>query len=146
MGKKVKYIHIMSHMSIIYNFEVVQMINENSQYFNQDDHLFVISNKNVYEQAKRYKNVIYETDISINAKKIKKYADMCNYIFLHSNTLSTKVIVLLNKKILNKIIWCEWGHDLYDKKEKTKSRIRSKIKGILKSITKFIKKEKSKIN
>lgn len=144
MLKKVKYVHIMSHFSTVYNVQIVYMINENLSYFNKDEHLFIISNRNVYEQVKDYENVILEKNISTNFKKFKKYANMCNYIFLHSNTLSAKVLALSSKKTLNKIVWCEWGHDLYDGKTIGKQKISLNIRNISKRIKNLIKKEKSK--
>lgn len=114
---KLKYIHIMSHKSLIYNAQIVNMINENKEQFSKEEHLFVISDSEVYEQVKKYNNTVWVKDISTNIRQFKNYANKCEYIFLHSNTLSTKILLFLNNKTLNKIIWCEWGHDLYNKEK-----------------------------
>ena len=135
--EKVKYIHIMSHISTIYNAQIVYMINENEKDFNKNEHLFIISNLQVYKPIKKYKNVIFLEDISTDVKQFKKYANMCEYIFLHSNTLSTKMLLSLNNDILNKIIWCEWGHDLYDNRETPKT-IYKKIRRIVGNTVRFL--------
>lgn len=139
-----KYMHIMSHESTVYNAQIVNMINENEDDFNKEDHLFVISNSDVYNQVKHFENVIFEPNISKSVKIFKKYAKECNYIFLHSNTLSAKILLCSNKNILNKIVWCEWGHDLYDRKEKSSNIIRTIAKKIIKGIPKFIKRIRTK--
>lgn len=144
MPKKVKYVHIMSHESTIYNEQIVNMINENKDIFDKEDHLFVISNSDVYNQVKHFENVIFEPNISKSIKIFKKYANECDYIFLHSNTLSAKVLLFSNKDLLNKIVWCEWGHDLYDRKEKSSNIIRIIAKKIIKFIPKYIKKIRTK--
>lgn len=112
-----KYVHIMPHESTTYNAEIINMIN-NDKNFNKSDHLFIIANQQVYNQVKNYSNVIYEKDVCNNMKKFKECTTECNYIFLHSNTLSTINLLILNRKILNKIIWCVWGHDLYSKRNR----------------------------
>lgn len=109
---KWKYIHVMSHSSVIFNTQVIHMINDNQNILNASDHLFVISTKNVYDINKEYKNVVYEENISSDKTLFLKYANMCNFIFLHNNSIG-RMPVHLNKNILNKIIWCEWGHDLF---------------------------------
>ena len=140
--EKIKYIHIMSHISIVYNAQIVYMINENNKEFKEEEHLFIISNQKVYEPIKHYKNVMFLDDISVDIKQLKKYANMSKYIFLHSNTLSEKVLYRLDDNILNKIIWCEWGHDLYDKREEPKTIYR-KIRRVIGDIIRlnYIKKK-----
>lgn len=134
--EKIKYVHIMSHLSFVYNAQIVYMINEND--FHEDEHLFIISEPKVYETLKQYKNVIFVENISTDINELKKYADICKYIFLHSNTLPRKVLFKLNKNVLNKIIWCIWGHDLYqkDKPQKPKTVYR-KIRRFFGNIKRF---------
>ena len=144
MPKKIKYIHIMSHESTVYNAQIVNMINENEESFSKENHLFVISNSQVYNQVKHFENVKFEPNISKSISVLKKYAKECDYIFLHSNTLSAKVLLFSNKNILNKIVWCEWGHDLYDKNENSSNIIRLIAKKIIRGIPKFIKKIRTK--
>ena len=48
----------------------------------------------------------------------------CDYIVLHSLFLTTTeaIYLLLDRKLLNKIVWIEWGADLYSWKQKTNLR------------------------
>lgn len=137
--KKIKYVHIMSHESKIFNKQVIDMINSNKHLFEPEEHIFIIQNEEVYNQIEKSENVIWEYDISSNIKKIKRYANICDYIFLHSNTLSTFTLLFLNNKILNKIIWCVWGHDLYQKSEKPHTLYR-KVRRLIGNTIRFIPK------
>ena len=47
---KFKYVHIMSHESIVFNIQIIEMFNNN---FNSEEHIFLVSNEDVYNQAKR---------------------------------------------------------------------------------------------
>lgn len=128
-----KIVHIMPHSSVLYNGTIIEMINTNINDFKIEEHLFIVSNEKVYNAYKNYENVILETNICKNMKLFKKYTENCDCIFLHSNTLNAHQLLTLNKKILKKIIWCEWGHDLYKNKKND-----YKIKEFVKSIIKFI--------
>lgn len=91
------------------------MINENPRFFDKNEHLFIIANKNVYDDVKKYKNVKFDSSILDNHITIKKYAEQTSYIFLHENqTIKLKTMLRLRRQVLNKIIWCVWGHDLYE--------------------------------
>ena len=129
----------MSHLSLVYNAQIVYMINENENDFNTEEHLFIISESKVYETLKQYKNVILVENISTDINELKRYSNMCKYIFLHSNTLAGKVLFKLNKNVLNKIVWCVWGHDLYTtyKLEKPKTLYR-KIRRVFGNIKRFL--------
>lgn len=113
-----KYVHIMPHPSTIYNRQIVEMINDNPDYFNPDEHLFVIAHEKTYADVKQFPNTIHEPKLLEDSKVIKKYATEARWIFLHENYLPLKVLLPLQKKTFSKIIWCVWGHDLYNNVEK----------------------------
>lgn len=131
--KKYKFIHIMPIASE-YNCQIVRMINDNPSVFNVKEHLFVIKDYRIYEKMKAYKNVVHEEDITHDYKKFIKYADSAEFIFLHENALmELSVLIRLRTRILRKIIWVVWGHDLYPEqlatslKRKVSNAIRKRI-------------------
>lgn len=108
-----KYVHIMTIDSLIFNKQIIEMINNNTE-FDMNNHLFIVGFKDVYEQNKQYNNVILDEEVCNKPKAFNKYAKKCNFIFLHSY-FSNKRMLLINPRYLKKIIWIEWGHDLYIK-------------------------------
>ena len=131
--KKIKYIHIMP-MASDYNSYMVELINDNADYFDPSEHLFIVKDPVVYEMVRKYVNVRFEKDITHNAKIFKRYADMAGIIVLHENSLmSLKVLMKLPRRTLNKVVWVVWGHDLYPEqlatslKRKVSNRIRKSI-------------------
>lgn len=114
MTEKIKYLHVMPHMSVLYNRQFITMINENKDYFDANEHLFIVANDEVIKGFKNYQNVVLEKDITIDSNILSRYIDSCKFVFLHENlTISVKTMLKLGKKRLKKIIWCVWGHDLY---------------------------------
>lgn len=109
-----KYVHLMPHISTIYNRQIIDMINQNPKYFNKTDHVFVIANKDVYSRVKEYTNTVFDNTILHNHHSIEKHAKSAQYIILHENqSISLKTMLQLRRSTLNKIVWCVWGHDLY---------------------------------
>lgn len=142
-----KIIHIMPHESILYNGGIIKMINDNPNIFKQEDHLFVIANQRVYEEYKDYSNVKLEQRICSNVKILEKYIKESKYVFLHSNPIKTHNLLRLKRKNLSKIIWCIWGHDLYENRLEIKTtyqKIRKFIVNIIKFIPNKIRKSKIK--
>ena len=109
------YIHIMPHHSKVHNYRLIRMIEDNPRLFGNDEHVFVIRDREVFEsKMENLRNVILEEDIDKNYKKFCEYVDRSDYVFLHENTIvSLKILCRLKKRRLKKIIWCVWGHDLY---------------------------------
>lgn len=108
-----KYIHIMLHESS-HNLSVIEMINNNPE-FNSNEHLFVILYKSLFDMCYKYKNIILdERVLDKDMRNFTKYLDSCDYVFLHCHRLSTKHMLKLNSRRMSKMIWCVWGHDLYN--------------------------------
>lgn len=112
-----KFLHVMPHVSTVYNKQIIEMINSNPDFFNPDEHLFILAHQDVYDDVKHYKNTKFEPEVITNHKIIETYATQAQYIFLHENqTIRLKTMLKLQRKTLHRIIWCIWGHDLYPKK------------------------------
>lgn len=108
--KKVKYLHILWHPDLKFNPNLVRMINNEPDYFNSKEHLFVTPHENVYNSLKEYENVVLagkETGNLIN--KFGKYTD---WIFVHSLNCSKSKVIFTRKKFAKKVIWRTWGHDI----------------------------------
>lgn len=114
MDSAMKYIHIMPQGSKIYDYSIIRMFNDDIR-FNSNEHLFIVSSEHIYKLCSNYNNVVYESNIFQNKKKINDYFMWAYVVFLHSNTMSIRELITLNSKQKNKIIWCVWGHDLYRK-------------------------------
>ncbi|MDD2519302.1 MAG: TDP-N-acetylfucosamine:lipid II N-acetylfucosaminyltransferase [Bacilli bacterium] len=111
---KKKYIHILSSGSTIFNGLIIERFNNQSLGFNPDDHHFILTNAETYNNFSHYTNTsLDELLISSNMKSFKSYISQSENTFLHCNTLSVWQLFHLNKKELNKIIWVVWGSDLY---------------------------------
>ena len=113
---KTKYLHIMPMDSKLITGGTINMINENPDDFDINEHLFIVTSKTNYDLFGHYNNVVYEPEI-LNKRydKFIEYGICSEYIFMHSLPLSLRQMLLLDTKIANKIIWCVWGHDLYRK-------------------------------
>lgn len=111
-----KYIHLMPINSPIYNYEYINLINSN---FESSKHLFVLKFIENFRAVEHYDNCIYDNGINRLCVLIK-YLDMADYVVLHSLCYTNRDIIRIDKKYMKKIIWCVWGHDLYEiKKEPT---------------------------
>lgn len=109
-----KYVHIMLHTAIIHNSTIVELLNNKDIGFKPSEHRFIIQHRNVYEACNKYSNVVLDEEvISRNMKNFIKYSEQSKYIFLHCNELTARQLLKIDKKIMCKIIWCVWGHDLY---------------------------------
>ncbi|MFJ5717809.1 TDP-N-acetylfucosamine:lipid II N-acetylfucosaminyltransferase [Neobacillus sp. NPDC093127] len=131
-----KYLHIMTMPSLIYNNMIVEMIN-NENYFNLDEHTFVFSDKKSYDVSKQYLNV--KLNVSILDKKMSNFNRLAldyDWIFMHSLSLTRKQFVYLNSNIAKKIIWCVWGSDLYNRRTKFMDELNfyKKVRRILANI------------
>lgn len=114
-----KYVHLLPINSPIFNEEYIKLINNN---FDMTEHTFFLRYP-LKEIQNKYLNCIldekcFEVD---SLKKIEKEYD---YIFMHSKFYSNKEILKIKKNTLRKIVWCVWGHDLYERK-KSLSKIQS---------------------
>lgn len=110
--KHYKYIHIFWHDDLKFNTRIVRMINEESAFFQVEDHLFVTPYARVYDALKGYRNVLlFKTDNPGSADIINKTAPYADWLFVNcltdwGNTLRIK------RKYQPKIIWRTWGHEL----------------------------------
>ncbi len=104
-----KYLHYMPVPSIIYNHNVIEIINENKDI--PGEHVFCLLDKECYEQNAGYSNVLYKPNYSI--RQFNKDAQNYDFIVIHGLDFSFFDMLKINKVISKKIIWCVWGHDLY---------------------------------
>ena len=117
------YLHLFFIDSPIFNSEFILFV---EKHFGIKNHCFVFAHSNSYQLVENTCNVYYDPSIttltgSLKYIKKKKYS----HIFLHS--LYPKMLYLVPKKLLKKVSWCSWGHDLESIK-KTPLGIKQEIK------------------
>lgn len=132
-NKKVKYLHIMIVNNAKHNNSIIKMINNKPDFFNKEDHIFIVANEDLYKSIIKDDNVYFDENIIKKIKILKQYANQCEYVFFHSLNIKYTFLMSIPKRITNKIIWITWGHDLYRKAPKD---IKQKIKEKIYSITK----------
>ena len=141
-NRNIKYLHIMIVNNAKHNNSVIKMINYKTDFFNKKDHIFIIANEDLYKNIIKDDNVYFDSNVIKDIKILKQYSKCCKYIFFHSLNIKYTYLMLMPKKIANKIIWVTWGHDLY---RKTPQNMKQKIKEEIYLITKgIIKKHKVK--
>lgn len=113
-----KYLHVMTMDSPLYNNMIVEMIN-NEFGFNANDHEFVFTNDNSYNISKRYPNTRCRIDyLDKKLRNIRNDSTKFDFILMHNLNLTKQQFLFLNKKLANQMIWCVWGSDLYNRKKK----------------------------
>lgn len=103
--RKFKYIHILLYDETKFNVPFIKIINERSDVFNKEDHLFVTGSEKVHNDTKEFSNVIYDES---GENLINKYAPMGDWIVVHGH-LSVFEGIKIKNKYLKKIILRFWG-------------------------------------
>lgn len=108
--KKFNFVHLFLCNSSGYNKETQLFIEKlNTSY----SHLFVYRYPENAPKDGIHSNTICDSNIS-TISGLKKYFDIGDFIFIHSLSYSRKEILQLSDSECRKIIWCVWGHDLYE--------------------------------
>ena len=110
ISRKAKYVHIIWHPDLKFIPKLVKMINEESGYFNVNDHLFVTPHKRVYDALNG------EYEIYLVGKEKENLINKCGaygeWIFVHAINCSRITLALTKKEYAKKVIWRTWGHDV----------------------------------
>ena len=93
-----------------YDYSIIKMVNDRTK-FNSNDHLFVISSKHIYDLCSEYNNVVYELNIFSDKNKLNSYFNQALVVFLHSNTMSIRNLLKLNKNPLNRLKYSKINND-----------------------------------
>ncbi len=102
---KVKFVHIIFRNEVKFGTRVVKFLNEQEEYFDSSQHLFVTPHKLAYEAVKEYSNVVLDEE---NVNLINKYAPMCKWIICHGHFNAGDILNIKNK-YLHKVIYRYWG-------------------------------------
>ncbi len=135
--EKYKYLHIFPS-ELKFSSRVIKLLQDPDNELFASEHLFVVYSRSIYEELKkidRYGSVVlYESENEPLPvyEIIDKYADSCDWIFLHSIGDVGKVHKIKHK-YYKKIIWRTWGLDT----ELTKSS-KKVYKYIIKCILDFL--------
>lgn len=105
---KVKFLHIFLHDGLGFVSKYIDMLNNEHEFFNKDEHLFLTNQPRIYETLKHYENIYFVED----AKSINKYGDLGEWIIIHALNLSIIQLLSIKRKYAKKIIWRTWGHDV----------------------------------
>lgn len=118
-----RFVHLV-YSDSIHTQNIIEML---QCHFYNDNHLVLTSSESLYE---KYGNNHVVLDKSISkASGIKKYYSEDVVFISHSMVLSTVDIYKLPRKILKRMVWVVWGHDLYITPEKG-------VKGSIKTVAK----------
>ncbi len=104
-------LHVMNggNHKVIYSY--IKFINKE---YEKDDHYFCIYDPSPEPFVYQESNICNMENRNFSAvmKMIKKY----DIVFFHSMCIGTitKLQLLLNKKLMKKIVWIAWGMDLYE--------------------------------
>ena len=112
MREHYRFIHIFWHDDLKFSKGIIQMINDLSNGFQPENHLFVTPYARVYDALKEYKNVVlYKTTDPNSADIVNHFAPCADWIFI--NCLSSwNETLRIKRKYQPKIIWRTWGHEL----------------------------------
>lgn len=106
-----KFIHILWQGNAVFNQKIVDLITSEENGFCVDEHLFVTPYKHIYEEIKRYPNVVLEERVKPqSADLINMYAQQGQWLFLHG-MCGVKEAMKIKRKYHKQIIWRTWGHD-----------------------------------
>lgn len=132
---KIKYLHVMTHPAMFFNGNIIDTINLNNNYFNPEEHLFLVGYEDIFQKYKKYNNVVFVPKIMTkNYSKFISFSKKAQYVFLHQNWFYDFVRLIFTPiKIRKKYVWCVWGHDLYTNFLSAKGT-KEKIKLILRKI------------
>jgi len=98
--------------SPVYNQATQEML---SAYLGDLKQLFVYQ----YSQyAPVFENVICDWSLN-DVKSLEKYCEMGEYLVIHGLHYSMEEVSEIPEQIAKRLIWCVWGHDLYDYKTAT---------------------------
>jgi len=114
---KITHLMVKSNISVLISF--IKFVNEN---FDSDSHNFVIfgektENDDLYKNYKNVKIIKRGYISTFELLKIIKKSDILLIHFLKLKN-STKLFLLLNRKLFRKIVWISWGADLYQWEKK----------------------------
>lgn len=108
--RKAKFLHIIWHPDLKFIPGLAKMINEEPEYFNARDHLFVTPHRKVYEQLVNNYEIYLEGTEQENL--INRFGEYADWIFVHSINCSRVVLLRTKTKYAKKVIWRTWGHDI----------------------------------
>ncbi|APC41943.1 TDP-N-acetylfucosamine:lipid II N-acetylfucosaminyltransferase [Clostridium estertheticum] len=110
-----KYLHIMAHESTIHNSNILELFQSFKKDLNISNY-FIFACKEPYTHFQERNNVKYNSNIlKRGLTDLKSMYKEYDIVFIHSFYLRTFRLIFLNKGLCHKIVWCVWGHDLYNR-------------------------------
>lgn len=104
--KHYKYLHIITAKDLKFVASMVKMIKLPSNGFNIDEHVFIVSNKDVYDGLREFgDNIVLD---EITKDWFQTYDKYCDWFISHGYFDKKKGMILKNK-IKNKIVFRYWG-------------------------------------
>ena len=108
--RKAKYVHIIWHPDLKYIPNLIKMINDNPDFFDAKEHVFVTPHKRVYDYiSPKYEIFLEGTE---NENLINRFGEYGDWLFVHAINCKRKVLIQTKKKYAKKVIWRTWGHDM----------------------------------
>lgn len=112
MREYYRFIHIFWYDDLKFSTRIVQMINDLSNGFQPEKHLFVTPYSRVYDALKEYKNVVlFKTSNPRSADIVNHFAPHADWIFINCLSVWNETL-RIKWKYQPKIIWRTWGHEL----------------------------------
>ncbi len=125
MRFKAKYLHILWHNELKFNRQIVELIHNEPQAFDINEHYFITPHKAVFDALSNYSNVILDTSGRKNL--INEYGKCADWIFVHALNCGYLPFVFTKNKYLRKTVWRTWGHDVVDYSKRPKRNIFERI-------------------
>lgn len=131
-----KYIHFFYHDDLKFNPRIVEMVNDRDNGFDANEHLFITPYKHVYDAISKYDNVIlYDTSKPSSARMINEYAEIGNWLIIHSLPIWYETLKI-KRKYRGKIIWRTWGHEFGYLTPKSNQPAKNFVKKIVSALIK----------
>ena len=120
------YIHICQFEINMFTQSIVNMIKDNPSKFT-DNHRFVVYDKHISDANVHVDYPVEYNDSNSFCDTLKKYSAECDYFIVHYFPFLKLDYFRIPRNIYKRIIWIEWGGDLYFDKNGEKQSILRKL-------------------
>lgn len=115
-----KFLHVIGMNELKCSVPLVELINDNPEHFNANEHAFVTAHRDVYRKLGHYDNVfLFEENFEskmgtcFSIPIINKCGFNADWILVHDQWF-LKTLIKINPLLWKKIIWRTWGGSLFN--------------------------------
>ncbi len=111
ISRKFRFVHVFCIDSVEFNHRVINIV-LNTDSYNSCDHLFVTSNKILFNEYKECCNIEYMIDSEWRGiKLVNHFGNEADWIIIHGLP-NPQYSVKIDRNLLSRIIWRTWGGDV----------------------------------